>query len=168
MSPFTRFATLHFGVNLPETEYLRNLFAAYAVDLFGVNVAELSEREVCAAYRAFTAYLVAQTGVAERNYVLPVDWARAMIGDNPNFIADQEERYRYLEWLNYLVVQGGADFCYFDVAEVGPVFLSSVLDVSLPGALDPVEPAMVPGICTDGTLYWCQTVSLRFLSHDAD
>lgn len=163
-TPFTRLVAKEFG-DFPEAGRLRELFTAYAAELFDDSVDNLTEREILAAHRAFTAYLVGEIGCAERQYVVPADWASAMVSDNPGFIADDEERGHYLSWIGYLIPQGGSDLFALDAQKVGPVFLSAVIDVHLPGVLDCLAPATcVPE--SNGTLYWCQTVVVHFLSHD--
>jgi hypothetical protein len=163
-TPFTRLVAKEFG-DFPETGRLRELFTAYAAELFDDSVDNLTEREILAAYRAFTAYLVEEVGCAERQYVVPADWASAMVSDNPGFIADDEERGHYLEWIGYLIAQGGRSLLALQAEKVGPVFLSSVIDVHLPGLIDCLASATcVPD--NSGTLYWCQTIIVRFLSND--
>ena len=163
-SPFAKLVTKEFG-NLRETERLRELFAAYASELFEAPVEWLTEREIKAAYRAFTPYLVEETGTAQRQYVVPADWASAMVSDNPGFIANDQERGCYLNWIGYLIVQGGRDLFALDAQKVGPVFLSAVVDVHLPDLLDYLTPAsdLPEG---SGKLYWCQTIIIHFVSHD--
>jgi hypothetical protein len=163
-SPLTKLVAKEFG-NLQETERLRELFIAYAAELFDVPAECLTEREVQAAYRAFTPYLVEETGAAQRQYVVPVDWASAMVSDNPRFIADDEERGCYLNWIGYLIVQGGRDLFALDAQKTGPVFLSSVLDVHLPDLMNYLAPAsdLPEG---SGKLYWCQSIIVYFVSHD--
>jgi hypothetical protein len=163
-TPFTRLVAKEFG-DFPETGRLRELFTAYAAELFDDSVDNLTEREILAAHRAFTAYLVEEVGRAERQYVVPADWASAMVSDNPEFIADDEERGHYLSWIGYLIPQGGRNLFALDAQKVGPVFLSAVIDVHLAGVLDCLTPATcVPN--NSGTLYWCQTIAVNFVSHD--
>jgi len=163
-TPFADLVAKEFG-DFEETERLRELFAAYAAELFTDSVDNLTEREILAAYRAFTTYLVEEVGTAERQYVVPADWASAMVSDNPGFIADDEERGYYLNWISYLIVQGGRSLFALGAEKAGPVFLSSVIDVHLPGLTDHLASATcVPD--NSGTLYWCQTIIVRFLSHD--
>lgn len=164
LTPFARLVAQEFG-GFPETGRLRELFAAYAAELFDDSVENLTEREILAAHRAFTAYLVEETGCAERQYVVPADWASVMVSGNPGFIADDEERACYLAWIEYLVPQGGRNLLAIDAEKVGPVFLSAVVDVHLAGVLDCLVPANdLPSEA--GNLYWCQTIIVRFLSYD--
>lgn len=163
-TPLAKLVAAKFG-NLPETERLRELFVAYASELFDTEADRLSEREISAAYKAFIPYYVEEVGCYERQYVVPADWASAMVSDNPGFIADDEERGYYLSWIAYLIVQGGRNLFALDANKVGPVFLSSVIDVHLPGVLDCLTPAQsVPSYSSK--LYWCQAVNLRFISND--
>lgn len=163
-SPLAKLFATEFG-NLPETQRLREIFTAYASELFDSDVDQLGEREINAAFRAFLPYIVEEVGGYERQYVIPVEWASAMTSDNPGFIADDKEREYYLDWIGYLVVQGGRNLFALDANKVGPVFLSSVIDVYLPGVLDTLTPAdTLPDGA--GNLYWCQSVNLRFVSHD--
>ena len=163
-TPLAKLIAAKFG-NLPETERLRELFIAYASELFDIDAGQLSEREVNAAYKAFTPYYVEEVGSCEYQYVIPADWASAMVSDNPGFIADDEERAYYLEWIAYLIPQGGRSLFALEAEKTGPVFLSAAIDVYLPGALDCLTPAnRIPG-CSD-KLYWCQAINLRFLSSD--
>lgn len=164
LTPFDVLIATEFG-SLHETTRLRELFAAYAADLFNVSARELTEREVQAAYRAFLPFMLDEVGIAERQYVLPADWAIAMVSDNPGFIADDKERGWYLNWIGYLVAQGGANLYSLQAEKVGPVFLSAVVDVHFPGVLNYVTPAEFT--TDDGSrLYWCQTINLQFQGHD--
>jgi hypothetical protein len=163
-TPFAKLVAKEFG-DFPEAERLRELFTAYATELFTDSVDNLTEREILAAHRAFTAYLVEETGSAQRRYVVPADWASAMVSDNPGFIADDEERGHYLSWIGYLIPQGGRNLLALDAQKVGPVFLSAVIDVHLAG----VRGCLTPATCVpdnSGTLYWCQTIIVHFISND--
>jgi hypothetical protein len=163
-TPFTKFVANKFG-DFPEAGKLRELFTAYAAELFDDSVDRLTEREILAAHRAFTAYLVEETGSAERQYVVPADWASAMVSGNPGFIADESERNHYLTWISYLIIQGGRELFALDAQKLGPMFLSKTVDVKLPGTLGYLTPAgKLPE--ERGTLYWCQTVLVHFVSHD--
>ena len=164
-TPLARLVAAEFG-NLPETGRLRELFIAFASELFDADACQLSEREINAAYKAFIPYYVEEVGGCERQYVIPADWASAMVSDNPGFIADDEERSYYFEWIRYLVVQGGRNLFALDANKVGPVFLSSAIDVYLPSVLNCLTPAdQLSDLNGAVNLYWCQTVNLRFVSH---
>lgn len=169
-TPFARLLASEFGANLPETAYLRGLFVSYATELFGVHVDELTEREVKAAHRAFLPFIVSEVGAAELKYILPVDWASAMVSDNPGFIADYRERECYLRWFGYIIVPAGNGYLGVEVQTEGPSFLCSCPDVFVPGFLDHTEKAVfidmgnIPGSLSDTPMYWCQTVVVRFCS----
>lgn len=164
LTPFARLVAKEFG-DFPEAGRLRELFTAYAAELFDDSVDNLTEREILAAHRAFTAYLVEETGLAQRQYVVPADWASAMVSDNPGFIADDGERDCYLNWIGYLIVHGGRDLFALEAEKVGPIFLSAVLDVYLPDLFSYLTPASdLPE--DSGKLYWCQTIIVRFVSSD--